>query len=83
MENPFNKEKTTLITGLVLGGAVAAGLAYLFFTEEGQQLLAGWTNKAKEAAKDIAAGIVSDKTGMSEKTIKKLLKLSYNTDPVI
>jgi hypothetical protein len=61
MKNPFEKERHTgLIAGLVIGGVVVAGLAYLFFTEDGEELL-----------KSIGAGILSDKTGLKKRTVKK------------
>lgn len=72
MKNPFEKETHSgLIVGLVIGSIVAAGLAYLFFTEQGEEILAGWKHKAREAAKDIGSGIISDKTGINKKTVKK------------
>lgn len=72
MKNPFEKETHTgLIAGLVVGGVVAAGLAYLFLTEDGEEILVGWKHKAREAAKDIGSGIISDKTGINKKTVKK------------
>lgn len=72
MKNPLEKESHTgLIAGLLIGGVVAAGLAYLFFTEDGEELLAGWKHKAKEVVKDIGSGIISDKTGIKKKYVKK------------
>lgn len=42
MKNPFEKRThTRLISGVVIGGLIAAGLAYLFFTEEGEELWLG------------------------------------------
>ncbi|MDB4926617.1 hypothetical protein [Mucilaginibacter sp.] len=72
MKNPFEKESYKgLIAGIAIGGVVAAGLAYLFFTEDGEELLAGFKHKLKDMAKDIGAGIVSDKTGVSKPTVKQ------------
>lgn len=72
MKNPFQKESHTgLIAGLVIGGVVAAGLTYLFFTEDGEETLAGLKHKLKDIGKDIAAGLVSDKTGINKSTVKK------------
>ena len=73
MKNPFEKESHTgLIAGLIIGGLVAAGLAYLFFTEDGEETLAGLKHKLKDIGKDIAAGVLSDKTGIDNKTVKKV-----------
>lgn len=72
MKNPFEKESHTgLIAGLLIGGVVAAGLAYLFFTEDGEETLTGLKHKLKDMGKDIAAGMLSDKTGINKSTVKK------------
>ena len=72
MKNPFEKETNTgLIAGIVIGGVVAAGLAYLFFTQDGEELLEGLKHRLKDKAKDIASGVVSEKTGISKKAFKK------------
>lgn len=72
MNNPFEKETNKgLIAGIVIGGVVAAGLAYLFFTEDGEELLQDLKRLLKDKAKDIASGVVSEKTGISKKTVKK------------
>jgi hypothetical protein len=72
MKNPFEKEKNTgLIAGLVIGGIVAAGLAYLFLTEDSEKLLESLKHKVKDVAKDFAAGVISDKTGIHKSTVKK------------
>jgi len=72
MKNPFEKESHKgLIAGAVIGGIVAAGLAYLFFTEEGEELLESFKHKLKDMAKDIGAGIIHDKTGIDKTTVKK------------
>jgi gas vesicle protein len=73
MKNPFQKENNTgLIAAVVIGGIAAAAIAYLLLTEDGEEMLAGWKHKAKDLAKDLAAGMVSDKTGISKKTVKKM-----------
>ena len=71
MKNPFEKKSNTgLIAAAVIGSITAAALAYLFLTEEGEELLAELTHKAKDMAKDVASGIVSDKTGIAKKSVK-------------
>jgi hypothetical protein len=71
MKNPFEKENNNgLIAAIVIGSIAAAALAYLFFTEDGEEVLAGLKHTIKEKAKDIAFGVVSDKTGISKKTVK-------------
>ena len=71
MKNPFEKEKNTgLIGGLLIGGVVAAGLAYLFLTEDGERVLESIKHKVKDMAKDLAAGVISDKTGLEKSTVK-------------
>ena len=76
MKNPFEKESHTgLIAGLIIGGAVAAGLAYLFLTEDGEEVLEGLIHEIKDMAKNMAAGIISDKTGISKPTAKKAEKI--------
>lgn len=72
MDNPFeNKSNTGLIAGIVIGGVVAAGLAYLFLTEDGEELLESLKHSLKDKAKDFASEIVSDKTGINKQTVKK------------
>jgi gas vesicle protein len=72
MKNPFEKENHTgLIAALVVGGIAAAALAYLFLTENGEEKLTVVKQKIKDTAKNVASGIVSDKTGISKKTVKK------------
>lgn len=72
MKNPFEKENNSgLIAAIIIGGVTAAALAYLFLTEDGEETRATLKHKVKDIAKDIASGVVSDKTGISKKTIKK------------
>lgn len=71
MKNPFEKENNNaLIAAIVIGGIAAAALAYLFLTESGEEVLDNLKHKIKETAKDITSGIISDKTGISKKTVK-------------
>jgi len=72
MKNPFEKESHTgIIAGVVIGGALAAGLAYLFLTEDGEETLEDLKHKLKDIAKNFASGIISDKTGIDKPTVKK------------
>lgn len=71
MKNSFKKENHTgLITALAVSGIAAIALAYLFLTEDGEKKLASLIHKIKDTAKDIASAVVSDKTGISKKTLK-------------
>lgn len=73
MKNPLEKEKHTgLISGIVIGGIVAAGLAYLFLTEDGEELLESLKHKAKDLVKDLASGVISAQTGINKGTVKKV-----------
>jgi hypothetical protein len=68
----FEKENNGgLIAALIIGGVAAAALAYLFLTEDGEEILAGLKHKVKDMAKDLGAEIVSGKTGISKKSVKK------------
>jgi len=72
MKNPFEKKSSTgLITAIVVGGVAAAALAYLFLTEDGEEVLDTLKHRLKETAKDLASAVVSDKTGIAKKTVKK------------
>lgn len=72
MINPFKeKSNSSLITGIVVGGVVAAGLAFLFLTEDGEELLNSLKHMIKDKAKDFASEVVSDRTGIKKQTVKK------------
>lgn len=72
MNNPFKKETNTgLIAVIVIGSVIAAGLAYLFFTEDGEELLEGLKYRLKERIKDIASTVLSEETGISKQTVRK------------
>lgn len=72
MENPFRKgDNSGLIAAVIIGGVIAAALAYLFLTQDGEEKLAGLKHKFKDIAKDLASGVISDKTGFSKRTVKK------------
>lgn len=73
MKNIFKKEDNTgLIVAAVAGALVAGTLAYLFLTESGSEVIKSAKHKIKDEAKDLASGIVSDKTGVKKKTVKKV-----------
>ena len=73
MKNPFKKEDNTgLIVAVAAGGALAGVLAYLFLTESGGEVIKSVKHKLKDEAKDLASGIISDKTGIKKKNVKKV-----------
>ncbi|OOQ59778.1 hypothetical protein [Mucilaginibacter pedocola] len=71
MKNPFVKKDNSVIIGAsVAGVAVAGGLAWLFFTDSGANVLDGWKTSLKEKGKDLAANFISRKTGVSKDITK-------------
>lgn len=82
MKNPFVKQNNTALIALGITGAAAAGaIAYLYLTDSGNNTrnkisdtISGEIDKLaetfKNSFKDLAAGIVSDKTHVSKKTVK-------------
>lgn len=72
MKNPFVKEdNTALIISIVAGSLAAAGITYLFLTDSGADVRKSIKKQLKEKAKDVASGVVSKKTGISKKLVKK------------
>jgi hypothetical protein len=72
MKNPLKKEDhTTLVVMLGLTAVAAGAVAYLFLTEQGEDTRKSLKKKIKEIAKDAAAKVISKKTGLSKKTVKK------------
>lgn len=70
MKNPFEKENHNgLITAAIIGGLAAAAAAYIFFTNDGQERFGALKHKIKDVAKDLASGVISDKTGIAKKTV--------------
>lgn len=73
MKNPLKKEDhTELIVAIAIGAVAAGALAYLFLTEGGGKLRGSLKHKLKDSAKNLAAGIVSDKTGIKKTTVKQV-----------
>jgi len=71
MENPFEKkDHITLIIALAAGALVAGAVAFLALTEEGQDAMDSVKHKFKDVAKDLFAGLISEKTGVHKKTVK-------------
>lgn len=61
MKNPLRKEDHTgLIVGVAAGVLVAGALAYLFLTDSGKEMLKG-----------LASDVISKKTGVKKKLVKK------------
>ena len=72
MKNLFKENSnSSLIAGIVVGGVVAAGLAYLFLTEDGEELLYSLKHMIKDKAEDFASEVVSDRTGIKKQTVKR------------
>jgi len=73
MENPFNKNHNTAIAITLAAGAATAGsLAYLYLTENGAATRRSVWHKVKDEAKNLAAGIISNKTGIRKHLVKKV-----------
>ena len=73
MKKPFKKQDNTGLIAVVAIGAVAAGaLAYLYLSEGGSKARGSIKHKLKDVAKNLASGLISDKTGIKKKTVKKV-----------
>jgi hypothetical protein len=73
MKNPFEKkDNSTLIVAIAAGALTAGVLAYLYLTESGASARSSISHKAKDGAKNLAAAIISDKTGIHKHTVKKV-----------
>lgn len=73
MKNPFEKEDNTgLIVMIAAGALVASALTYLFLTDSGNEMLESVKHRFKDKAKDLAADIISNKTGARKSTVKKV-----------
>lgn len=72
MKNPFVKQdKTGLIVAIAAGSLIAGLAAYLFLTESGSEVISSIKHKLKDEAKGLASDVVSNKTGIKKKTVKK------------
>jgi hypothetical protein len=72
MTNPFKKEdNTALIAAMLIGGIAAAGLAYLYLTDDGGEFRGQLKRNLKERGKNMAANAINRKTGIPKKLVKK------------
>ena len=72
MKNPFEKDDHSgLIIAVAAGALVAGVLTYLFLTDSGHDVIRSVKHKFKDEAKELAADIVSKKSGLKKKTLKK------------
>ena len=73
MKNPLEKEDHTgVIVAAAIGAAVAGTLAWLFLTESGNDVIQSIRHKLKDDAKNIASDLISHKTGVRKRTVKKV-----------
>jgi gas vesicle protein len=82
MKNPFVKQNNTALIALgITGAAVAGTIAYLYLTESGNSTrnkisdtlndeIDKLAKTFKDSFKDLAAGIISDKTNFSKKAVR-------------
>ncbi|MDP9079749.1 MAG: hypothetical protein M3O71_20155 [Bacteroidota bacterium] len=76
MKNPFVKQDNTGLIALAVVAVVATGaLAYLYLTESGGEVRKSIKHKLKDEAKDLASGIISKKTGVKKRNVKKVADL--------
>jgi hypothetical protein len=73
MKNPFEKKDNTVLILALFGGiAIAGTLAYLYLTESGADTRESLKRKLKREGRDLAAGVISKRTGIKKKTLKKV-----------
>ena len=73
MKNPFEKQDHTgVILAAAVGAALTGALAYLFLTESGSEVLNSIKHKLKDDAKELASDLISHKTGIKKRTVKKV-----------
>lgn len=67
MKNPLKgKNKRMLIGAIAAGAAVAGGLSWLLFSEGGKALTCRIKENMKDQAKDLAASVLSEQTGVTK-----------------
>jgi len=74
MKNPLKEEEdnTGLIIMIAAGAIVAGALAYLLLTDSGNEVVKSVKHRFKEKAKDLASDVISKKTGVKKKAVKKV-----------
>ncbi len=73
MKNQLIKNTDNTLIAVILAGSLAAGaLVYLFLTDSGKTARSDLKKKAKDKVKDVASTVISTKTGLSKKAIKKV-----------
>ena len=73
MKNPFqNEDNTGLIVAFAIGAVTVGALTYLFLTESGSEVIRSVKHKLKDEGKELASGIVSKKTGIKKRTVRKV-----------
>jgi hypothetical protein len=81
MKNPFEKDnyKIVILAGAVLSLA-AAGAAYLFLRDKGENTRKGLQKKIKSIAKNAAVDAISKKTKLNKKAVKAATDHIVKTD---
>jgi hypothetical protein len=75
MKNQLHQEDhTTLIITVFAGALITGALAYLYLTDHGTQTRASLTKKAKDIVRDKASAMISKKTKIPKKVVKKAAK---------
>ena len=73
---PLKKRNhTRLIITAAVATVVAAGVAYLYLTEDGETMREDFHFKIKEGFKELASGLISNATSISKETVKKVADL--------
>lgn len=72
MKNPLKKEDHSgLIVIIAVGALMAGALAYLLLTDSGNEVVKSVKHRLKDKAKDLASEVISKKTGVKKKLVKK------------
>jgi len=70
MKNPFKKENHTALIATIAIATVAAGaIAFLYFTEKGNDTRKGLKKKMKSVAKNAAVDAISKKMKIRKKVV--------------